>query len=434
MRILFVSEYYHPRVMGGGEINLHILATALAKRNVSVSVLTSSHPSLPSFEKKDGVRIYRTLTTGETPQGIKHNLVRCTLFPRSVVREVAHLTKKIPFDLIHFLGASVIAAPKLKHLHIPLFATMESYPALCPKGDRIFHGKTECKIKWSFSQFLSCQADSAEIGKMKNTPFLKYNPLALTLIYNHYAKLRHALKYCHIIAISEYVHKVLLQHGVSSTVIPNIINIRSFAIPTPRKQLQNNPPNILYLGSLLRSKGPHLLLRAIQGLHCHCDFYGDGPMKEELQRLIQQKHLNVTIHPPVPYHQVPSLYANADIVVFPSIWPEPFGRIAIEAAAAGKPVIGTRIGGIKETIPDTAGILVSPGNEEELHAAIQQLIENPLVRKKMGMAGKKHAEKYSESNITKQLIQTYSTHSKTKLKVMKMRESASPRTKIRGLN
>ncbi len=412
MRILFVSEYYPPRVMGGGEINLQLLATALAKKNVSVSVLTSSHPSIPHHvEQKGKVKIYRTLTTGETPQGIKHNLVRSTLFPRSVVQEVTSLTKKIPFDLIHFIGASVIAAPKLKHLRIPLFATIESYPALCPKGDRIFHGKAECKIKCSFFQFLSCQADSAEIGKMKNTSLLKYNLFALTLIYNHYAKLRHALRYCSVIAISEYVQKVLLQHGIQSTVIPNCIDIQAFA-KASRVSTQDtkNIPNILYLGALLRSKGPHILLRAIQGLHCHCDFYGDGPLKMELQQIIRRKHLNATIHPPVPYEKVPSLYASADIVVFPSLWPEPFGRIPLEAMAAGKPVIGSAIGGIRETIHPETGILVPPGNAEELHNALRQLLTNTKLRQKMCAAGQKYVERFNEKNVVQLLLRTYNSH------------------------
>ena len=146
-------------------------------------------------------------------------------------------------------------------------------------------------------------------------------------------------------------------------------------------------------------------------------------MKEELQHIIQQKHLNATIHSPVSYHHVPSLYANADIVVFPSLWPEPFGRIAIEAMAAGKPVIGTRIGGIKETVEQGAGILVLPGSAEQLHAAIQQLIENPSLRTKMGIAGKKHAEKYNEPNITRLIIQTYSTHFKANSKAKSLQAS-----------
>ena len=76
---------------------------------------------------------------------------------------------------------------------------------------------------------------------------------------------------------------------------------------------------------------------------------------------------------------------------------------------AAKPVIGTRIGGIKETGEQGAGILVLPGSAEQLHAAIQQLIENPSLRTKMGIAGKKHAEKYNEPNITRLIIQTYFT-------------------------
>ncbi len=51
MKILFVSEYFPPKIMGGGEINLHLLAKALVKNKNEVSVLTSDHPGLKRFEE-----------------------------------------------------------------------------------------------------------------------------------------------------------------------------------------------------------------------------------------------------------------------------------------------------------------------------------------------------------------------------------------------
>ncbi|MEK6939475.1 MAG: glycosyltransferase family 4 protein [Nanoarchaeota archaeon] len=409
MKVLFISEYYPPKIMGGGEINLELLATGLAKKGVEVSVLTSYHPGLDKVEVKNGITILRKLKTGKNPSSLIENVKRSLIFPKSIVKEVKRIVNQEKIDAIHFIGTSVIAAVELKSVGIPLFATIESYPALCPKGDRIFHGKSECMVKCSFTEFLSCQKDSQEIGKMKNKWYLKYNAPALSYIYNYYSQLNDALQHCNLIAISKYVQNVLQQQGHGSVAIPNALPLENFKVKDKKKNdnRKNSKINILCLGSLIKSKGAQVLADAVQGLDCEVSWYGKGILKEELERQIQQRNLPVTIHEQVPYEQIPSLYAQADIVVFPSIWPEPFGRIAIEAMAAGKPVIGSAIGGIKETIVEGTGILVDPGNVKQLREAIDLLIHNPKLRKEMAMKGRKIAEEYAVDRVVGKLLALY---------------------------
>ncbi len=393
--------------MGGGEINLEVLATALTKRGVEVSVLTSYFPGLEETEMKKGLTILRNLKTGINPSSFIENIKRSLFFSQSVVREVKKILNKQKIDAIHFIGTSIIAANALKKLRVPLFATIESYPTLCPKGDRIFHGNKECKIKCSFTNFLSCQASSRDIGKMKNEWYLKYNFPALSYIYHYYGRLHKSLSYCSLIAISEYVQRLLKQQGKDSIVIPNALPINKFKVD---KEKKSKYPKIIYFGSLIRSKGPQVLLEAIEGLNVKCELYGDGVLQKELEQKIQQRKLSAKIFAPVPYDEIPSLYAQADIVVFPSTWPEPFGRIAIEAMAAGKPIVGSAIGGIKETITKETGILVDPGNSQQLREAIMMLIHNPSLRKTMKKAGREIAEEtYTEDKVVERLIAVYKT-------------------------
>jgi len=396
--------------MGGGEINLELIAKVLAKDGAEVSILTSYHEGLDKVETTEGVLIHRSLKTGDNPSGLMENVKRSFVFPKSVENEVKKILKQQKIDVIHFIGTSIIAAPGLKNCGVPLFATIESYPTLCPKGDRIFHGKSECKIQCSFTKFLSCQAESPEIGKMKNEWYFKYNALTLSYIYNYYKRLNDSLQYCNLVSISEYVQDLLSQQGHDSTVIPNALPVEKFK--RAWKKIENKPRNnktkILYLGSLIRSKGPQLLLDAVEGLDIECELYGEGVLKEELQARIQEYSLPVKILSPLPYAEIPSLYAKADIVVFPSLWPEPFGRIAIEAMAAGKPVIGSAIGGIKETITGGTGILVDPGNVKQLREAIVLLIHDQVLRKEMGKKGRKMAEElYAEDRVVKKLLNLY---------------------------
>ena len=117
--------------------------------------------------------------------------------------------------------------------------------------------------------------------------------------------------------------------------------------------------------------------------------------------MIKGMKLDAEIYAPVPYDRIPEIYASADLIIFPSIWPEPFGRIAIEAKAAGKPVIASNIGGIKET----ADILVEPGNVKELNATIKKYIEFHPTKKMFPKI--KMNKQYNEDIVINKMIKLY---------------------------
>ncbi len=412
MNVLFVSEYFPPKIMGGGEVNLQLLARALSKKGVNVSVLTSHHKEFKKYEEYENIRIYRRLKTAENPQGITNNLIRSLLFPLSVTSEVKKLCQENKIDVIHFIGSAIISVKKVKKIkraNTKLFATIESYPTLCPKGDRIYKNEKECNKTCTLPLFLKCQNKSSEIGKTKNSWYLKYNPFFHIYLYSYYKRLNNSLKHCKLISISNYVSDLLNKQGLASTVIPNAINIGDFNKNSKTKE-QNENIKILYLGSLTKFKGPQVLVKALEGLNYNCDFYGKGILKSHLEKIISQSKINAKIHSPVSYNEIPQLYANADLVVFPSIWPEPFGRISIEAMAAGKVVIGSRIGGIKETINETHGVLVTPGDVNELREKIIELAENKELRETLEREGERIVKQnYDETIVINKLIETYKT-------------------------
>src|SRR3989344_2355451 len=428
MNLLFVSEYYPPSTMGGGEISLSVTAKSLVRSGLDVTVLTSRQSGLKQKELIEGVKVIRTLATGKNPQGLLENFKRSFLFPKSVVSEVLKLCRVQHIDIIHFQGSSIIAAPNLKKLKIPLAATIESYPALCPKGDRMYRGKEPCNLVCSPKKFFFCQNQSSEIGKICNRFYLRHNPLFLGYVYSYYRKLNSALSHCHLLAISSYVQKVLKLHGLESVVIPNIINRQAFEEHEKNKkhlfktnnfsQTNNSKPlnepgrlKILYLGSLTRYKGPQVLLKAIQGLNCHLDLYGDGPLKKKLQQLIKKNQLDAEIHSPVPYEHIPPLYTAADLIVFPSLWPEQFGRIPLEALAAGKPVVAFNVGAIPETVYPGFSHLVTAGNVPELKEALKKQIlkgTGSLNKSQLELEKhKSHLQQFSESSVAQRLINYY---------------------------
>jgi glycosyltransferase involved in cell wall biosynthesis len=383
--------------MGGGEINLFLLAKALVQEGTEVTILTSKQDA-PNYERVEGIEIYRCFDTAKSASTLLANLQRSSLTGK-IAQQANKLIKKHKFHLVHFIGSMVTVAP---YINIPKFATIESFPALCPKGDRIYHGQSECQIVCNYSEFATCQKQSKEVGKMTNRWYLKYNPLASRYIYSHYHAMNQGMKACNLVAISRYVANLLAAQGKSSALIPNALDLDSYVLPGK----DNNKPVILYLGSLTHFKGPKVLLEAMQGLNCTLQLYGKGNRHEELQNFINKHNLDAEIHDPVPYAQIPQLYAQADIIVFPSIWPEPFGRIPIEAAAAGKPIIASNIGAIRETVADN-GILVTPGDTNELRSALNKLINDPTLRKEMGHKGIVLAQQYHQTMIAKKMIKYY---------------------------
>jgi glycosyltransferase involved in cell wall biosynthesis len=88
-----------------------------------------------------------------------------------------------------------------------------------------------------------------------------------------------------------------------------------------------------------------------------------------------------------------ALYAQADICVVPSIWEEPFGLVAVEAMASGRPVCASRVGGLQHIVRDgETGFLVARAGAAELAQRLAQLLDDAPLRRRMGDAARAVAE------------------------------------------
>ncbi|MCX8049618.1 MAG: glycosyltransferase family 4 protein [Methylohalobius sp.] len=105
---------------------------------------------------------------------------------------------------------------------------------------------------------------------------------------------------------------------------------------------------------------------------------------------------------------VENVYHSADIVVVPSQWNEPFGLVNIEAGACRKPVVATRVGGIPEIIDDGSnGFLVEKNNFTAMLDRCLRLVDDPILRQRMGEAGREKVEREFTTKPVKELEQTY---------------------------
>jgi glycosyltransferase involved in cell wall biosynthesis len=107
-------------------------------------------------------------------------------------------------------------------------------------------------------------------------------------------------------------------------------------------------------------------------------------------------------------------YGDASIVVMPSIWPEPFGKVGIDALARGRPVIAFDVGGISDWLRDGwNGFLIPPGDEACLAKRIERLLLDPSLASEFGANGKTQVTReFSPQKHLNQLLKIFETVSR----------------------
>jgi GT2 family glycosyltransferase len=153
--------------------------------------------------------------------------------------------------------------------------------------------------------------------------------------------------------------------------------------PVARQPPASSPLRLGFLGSLMVSKAPHLLLEAASGLPAGSvsidlfgeavDYHGDSSYRTQLAPLLRQPH--VRVHGKFPHQEAARVLSTLDVLVVPSIWPENSPLVIREAFAAGVPVVAARIGGIPEIVTDGVnGLLFEPGDAAALRRTLQRLV------------------------------------------------------------
>ncbi len=155
-------------------------------------------------------------------------------------------------------------------------------------------------------------------------------------------------------------------------------------------------PVVLHVGRIVPWKGQDVLLDAV-GLLAdrHPDVVavlvgeateqGGADFEVQLRRRAEAPDLAGRVVFAGARRDVPALLAEATVAVHTSTSPEPFGRVVVEAMAAGRPLVASRAGGVPEIVEDgVTGILVEPGQPSALAAALDALLRDPAEAEAMG--------------------------------------------------
>jgi glycosyltransferase involved in cell wall biosynthesis len=181
---------------------------------------------------------------------------------------------------------------------------------------------------------------------------------------------------------------------------------------TPRDQAEarnrigwgSNGTAFLCVGSLIARKNVLRLARAFERRgEGALAFVGDGPLRPALEG-----RQGIRVVGPVEHDDIPDWIAAADVVCQPSLV-EPFGLVTLEAMAAGRPVVATRIGGPPEFVPDGAGALVDPEDEDALGAALDAAAALPRPNAAGLEAAAEHALDVQAARIEELLLRAASS-------------------------
>jgi glycogen synthase len=169
---------------------------------------------------------------------------------------------------------------------------------------------------------------------------------------------------------------------------------------------------IVFAGRFVPEKGVRDLLQAFARLSepsAGLAFIGDGPERAALQAVAARLGISdrVMLTGALPHADVQRALRHAHAVVLPS-WFEERGRVLLEAMAAGTPVVGTRTGGIPETVRDGVnGFLVPPHDVAALACAIERILRDATLAAAMGAAGRATAAHHAVGALVSTTLLTY---------------------------
>lgn len=219
-----------------------------------------------------------------------------------------------------------------------------------------------------------------------------------------------------VVAVSRSILELLIRAGVNPNSIRLIydgIDPRPFQAAAAEGKTSGAVPVVGVLAVLEPRKGHRFLLAAARilkdrGQRVSYHIAGDGSERGALERMAETLGLDEEVSFAGFIEDAASFLAAIDILVLPSLH-EGLGVAALEGMAAGKPVIGSRVGGLAESIIDgETGLLVPPGDAVELARAVADLLAAPERREHMGRsAARRVAECFTMERMAKSNEQYY---------------------------
>jgi len=216
-----------------------------------------------------------------------------------------------------------------------------------------------------------------------------------------------------VISPSRALKEKLNANGIKNVVhLPYFIDTSDYEVDF--KSMEEG--NIFYAGNLLKNKGINHLIEAFpkilkQKPQARLHIVGDGDYRKNLEELAMKFGVEkeTTFHGRVPHERIRDFYRRANVVVFPPTGMEQFGMVGLESMVLGRPVVGSRIGGIPDWLEDgRTGFLVEPGNPDQIAEKVIRILTDVKLAESMGRHGREKAEReFDVKKHIEELVKIY---------------------------
>jgi glycosyltransferase involved in cell wall biosynthesis len=299
---------------------------------------------------------------------------------------------------IHLLSNLSILAFIIKS-GIPVIRMFHEYSSLCLRKSREYLPGKRCKraLGWG------CFFWGCIFGNPRPGSFLpRYSSLRV--------KLKELALYRKVnlsVVASKYMASVLIKNDFQKNkiaIIPYFTNINKEFIYS-QTSIQSETVlfkasfqrTLLFSGQVIKPKGLQLLVSALPLIDpkYHLVVVGDGDYMGVIKELANKLNLKdrIKFKGWVRHEEIYMTYLEADIVIVPSIWDEPFGLVGIEAMICGKPVISFHVGGVSEWLyHELNGLIVENQSPQGIAAAINHLLSDDIKMQNMGREARKIAK------------------------------------------
>jgi GT2 family glycosyltransferase/glycosyltransferase involved in cell wall biosynthesis len=421
VRVLLVVHGFPPASCAGTEIYTHDLERALRQHADVAVIAREADPDRPDHdvrrERRDGRRLYFVNNTFRACRAYEQ-----TYNDPQLGAVVAQLVDEINPQVVHIqhligLGAGFL--PWLDRRGIPTVFTLNDFWLLCHRGQLLDTDLQVCDGPATgcgrclgpvagtgaagyraarLLDLLGALLPAALSGALRSVAhrgnlLVGSTGRAEEAARNRQTQIHDALRGVDLfLAPSRTVRGRFLELGIEEeriVLLPQGIDCEPFA------GLRRQPGGCLrlgFVGSLMVSKAPHLLLEAVAGLPPGAvsvdlfgpvtPYHGDDRYHQVLAPLMRLP--GVRHHGAVIHEEIPRALAALDLLVVPSIWLENAPFVIHEAHAAGLPVIASNHGGMAEMVRhEHDGLLFRPGDAEDLRRTLRRLLDDPALLERL---------------------------------------------------
>jgi glycosyltransferase involved in cell wall biosynthesis len=397
-----LSQSYAP-VPGGVERIVEVLSGELVARGHEVLVATLRQPAdSPPPRSADGVELHVLDSSLHRLPGVSFDPERRHAPPApdpETVLGLRRLLREWRPDVVHAHDWLLYSFLPLDRKGGPgLVLSMHDYGLVCAIRRFIHHGSV-CSGP-ALRKCIDCAGEKVNYGPAKGPA------LALAVRGSERRARRHIDMF---LPVSGAVERGCgLRPDEPHEVIPNFIGELPPAPADADAALAGLPdePFVLYFGDVTHDKGVGVLLEAYGRLE------GAPPLVLVGRNYLEEAASTPGVHAlgALPHAVAIEAVRRSLFTVVPSILPEAFGLVALEAAAAGKPTVASAVGGLPDVVRDgETGFLVAPRDVGALAVAMGRLIGEPALRESMGARAREHAAEFRPEAIVPRFEAAYRT-------------------------